>query len=277
MKFYIDIVRKIPAFLYLKLKALKKQNLIIGSIPIFENSKIQFKGCNNILYCEDGVKIRNSNIVFKGDNSLIFLKKGKYNLDVDIYNNSTLYIGENNYFHPHLINTKIILSEEKNVFIGNDNIISLNCFIRTADPHLIYDTNTKERLNYSKSVYIGDHIWLGQGTTILKGTQIHSGAIVGAKSLVSNKVISSNTVWGGNPAKLIKKDIFWEPKSVHSWQKTDTEQYRYYENDDFIYTKEETSVDFNLIEQNLSNLSHPAGKIEYLKNLSDKKNRFSLS
>lgn len=38
-----------------------KNNKIIGT-PQIVNSKITFKGENNILFCEEGVRIRNSNI-----------------------------------------------------------------------------------------------------------------------------------------------------------------------------------------------------------------------
>ena len=53
-------------------------------------------------------------------------------------------------------------------------------------------------------------MWIGQHVYFLKGTQIGSGSIIGAKSLVAGKKIKSNTIYAGNPAKLIRKDVFYD-------------------------------------------------------------------
>ena len=49
--------------------------------------------------------------------------------------------------------------------------------IRTADPHIIYDIHRK-RINPSKSVFIGDHVWCGQNVLLLKGCRVGSGVSV---------------------------------------------------------------------------------------------------
>lgn len=84
----------------------------------------------------------------------------------------------------------------------------MGIWIRNADPHLIYDINTKKRINNTKSIFIGDHVWLGQSVIILKGTQIASGSIVGAMGLVSETMIPSNECWGGVSAKRIRGGVF---------------------------------------------------------------------
>ena len=253
-----------------------KDNSIIGEgIPKLINSTIEFVGKGNILYCDKNVTLEDSKIVFHGNNSIVYLSSNynNYKLDVSMYNNNTLYFGKDNYINQKLL---IILSEEKNLFVGNECLFSTGIVFRTADPHLIYDNKSHERLNYSKSIYLGDHIWVGQNTIILKGTQIDSGSIIGAMSLVSGKRIKHNTINAGVPIREIKKKIFWTRQCVHTWTKKDTENNKKYEKKGYIYHYDDKkSILFSDIEKELT-IDSPTDKIEYLKNISNNtsQNRF---
>ena len=66
----------------------------------------------------------------------------------------------------------VILSEQKHLFIGNDCLLSFGIWVRNADPHLIYDVESHKRVNPTKSIYIGDHVWIGQSAMILKGRKV---------------------------------------------------------------------------------------------------------
>ena len=256
------------------LKFLPDGNQFLGHMPKLKKTKISIKGSNNILFCEENVIIENSSVVFNANNSLIYLCSGKHRYDISIYNNSVFYIGKNNYFNPFGSKVKIIISEGKNILIGNNNLFSFNIFIRTADPHLIYDVTSHKRLNLSKSVYIGDHIWIGQDTTILKGTQIYSGSIIGTKSLVTNKIIPSNETWGGNPAKILKRNTFWEGSCVHSWNEELTEKRIIYPSDQYIYNIDGSNILYEEIEYKLQSLLYANDKLLYLQNIRQDKNRF---
>lgn len=258
-----------------------KDNKFEGTLPKLTNSKIVFYGKNNILYCDKNVNLVNSTLEFKGDNSVIYLKESnqEYKLSFTMNNNTNAYIGKNNYFNGNLY---CVLSEETNLFIGNNCLFSFGIWIRTADPHLIYDSNTFKRLNYSKSVYIGDHIWVGQNAMILKGTNIDSGSIIGAQSVVSNKTINNNTIWAGNPAKKVKENIFWDGKCVHLWTKEDTKKSSNY-NDLIKNTKnKKTQYIYNYSSNSCINYSYietifnenPNEIIKKLSLLKEDKNRF---
>ncbi|MDR1018173.1 MAG: acyltransferase [Lachnospiraceae bacterium] len=185
--------------------------------------KINVKGKNNIIYIEQPNKFHDCTINFYGDNNVIFIgkqSKHDYNFNIEIRNNQYVYLGGETYFNGKL---NMILSEHQGIIIGKDCLFSYGCTIRTADPHLIYDIKSKKRTNYSKSVIIGDHVWVGQGCLILKDTKIGSGSIV-AGGTVGKLVCNSNSIIGGNPGKEFKKGVVWDGKSVHAWKENNTEK-----------------------------------------------------
>lgn len=210
-----------------------KGNKILGNYPILERSYVNFKGNNNILFCDGHVRLNGTTINFNGDNSLIYLGTcNDYKLDIEIYSNSVFHIGKSSYFNKNL---KVTLSECKHCFIGDHCIFSLDVILRNSDAHLIYSCDTKERINMSKSIYMGDHVWVGQLVNILKGTQIDSGSIIGASSVITGKKIPHNTIWAGSPARQIKENIFWDKSCVHGFTEDLTEASINYT--DFLATK----------------------------------------
>ncbi|MBO4847926.1 MAG: acyltransferase [Clostridia bacterium] len=82
--------------------------------------------------------------------------------------------------------------------IGEECIISTNVVILSHDasPAL---TNGITKMG---RVRIGDHVFIGQGTTVLCGVTIGDNVIIGANSLVSRDV-PSNSVFAGNPARFV--------------------------------------------------------------------------
>jgi len=256
-------------------KELKNGNKFFGKLYI-ENCNIEFNGKNNILFVNGNLDLKNSNIEFRGDNSIIYICETSdlITLDIKIYNNSTFYMGYENWINKGI---KIVISEETNVFFGNDCLISYDTCIRTGDPHIIYDSNTHKRINQSKSIYVGDHVWIGQHTYFLKGAKIGSGSIIGAMSLLSGKNYKSNCSYGGNPAKLIKKDIFFLKDDCHRFKNEEKEYYEYYNKNTYIYEKDNTTVSFDEIEENLKKLT-VIERLEYLNNISinSNKNRFYI-
>jgi len=256
-----------------------KENKIIGK-PKLTNSKIIFRGKGNLLYCDnESVHLVNSNIEFNGNDTIIFLCKNRFNyiLNAIVYNNSVLFFGRDNYFNNKL---NIIISEQKNVIVGEGCLFSFDCWFRTADPHLIYDSFTKKRVNPSKSIYIGDHVWIGQHAFILKGTQIGSGSIIGGMSLVSGKKIESNSSYAGNPARKVGESIFYTSDSVHAFTESETRSHDVFESDEFIYSyNQNEALPFSSIEKSLTEFKLASEKLDFLiENLqmNRNKNRFFI-
>lgn len=57
--------------------------------------------------------------------------------------------------------------------------------------------------NTSKSIIIGNDVWIGYGVKIIEGITIGHGAVIGAGSLIT-KNIEPYAIYAGNPAKFIR-------------------------------------------------------------------------
>lgn len=55
-----------------------------------------------------------------------------------------------------------------------------------------------------KPINIGHHCWIGTGAVVLQGVTIGNGAVIAAGAVVT-KDVPANEVWGGVPAKFIRK------------------------------------------------------------------------
>ncbi|WP_404441898.1 hypothetical protein LG307_11355 [Sutcliffiella horikoshii] len=56
----------------------------------------------------------------------------------------------------------------------------------------------------TKSVTIGDNVWIGGNAVILPGVTIGDNAVIGAGSVVT-KSIPENSLAVGNPCKVVKE------------------------------------------------------------------------
>ncbi len=266
------------------LEHLQNGNRFMGSLPSLHNTLIHFYGKNNILYCEEGVVIEDSDIKFKGDNALVYLGRNrhKYLLSLTMNHNNVFHMGRDNYINGDI---HVVLSEEKHFFAGDDGLYSFGVWARNADPHLIYSCETGQRINPTKSIYIGDHVWIGQSVFLLKGTQIDSGSIIGAMAVVSGKKIGHNSSWAGNPVRKVSDSVFWDGVCVHLWKEAETEKSRRYEDyiagssqsaDAYIYRYDPSQViSFDELDRMFDG-GRPLEKLEYLQSLAaeNRKNRF---
>lgn len=257
-----------------------ENNRISGS-PEIKNSTISFKGFNNILYCEGNVKIINAQFSFEGNNSIIYLSStqySQYSLNVIIYNDSTLFIGRgNNLSSPININ----IQENQNVIIGEECSISSGVNIRTSDIHPIYDNNTKERINHAKSVFIGDHVWVGHLAYISRGVKVGSGAIVENYSFIPHNIrIKSNSLVFGNPVRVERTNVFYIKDFLGYHRAEDSLNSKNYKSDVFIYefVNKET-LDLDAIDKILKDLS-VNDRLEFVQKLfirNKRRNRFVIT
>lgn len=97
------------------------------------------------------------------------------------------------------INTDSIIIAQKEITIGNDVLMGRMVTVFDSDFHPVYDENGN-RLNPSRKVEIGDHVWIGIKSTILKGTKIKSGAVISANALVGG-IVKANAIYSALPGQ----------------------------------------------------------------------------
>ena len=160
----------------IKLKGLSK----------FIHSNIFINGNNNVIEIDENCRFNNTTIVVEGDNN--YIKIGEY---TSFYGLCELAVIEG---------TKII--------IGKNCLFSSEIKFRTGDSHSVVDLDNK-RINPSKDILVGDHVWIGTRALILKGSKVNNNSIVSAGAIVTKAFEESNVILAGCPAKIIKKDVNW--------------------------------------------------------------------
>ncbi|MPM62105.1 2,3,4,5-tetrahydropyridine-2,6-dicarboxylate N-acetyltransferase [bioreactor metagenome] len=79
--------------------------------------------------------------------------------------------------------------------------------------------NQRDFLEF-KETKIGNDVWIGSNCLIKSGIKIGNGAIIGMGSVVT-KDVGGYEIWGGNPAKLIRKrfdeEVIYKLESSEWW------------------------------------------------------------
>lgn len=249
-----------------------------GETPVINNSKIIFNGSNNRIICESGVCIKNSSITFVGSGNLVYLSSNyhSYCLDIRIYKNSVFYMDENNYLNGKL---NVLCQEHQNILIGKEGAFSYGINFMTSDAHLIYDMESMKRINGSKSIFIGDHVWIGAYASVFKGTMIGSGSVIGGTSTITGKKVESNSVWAGNPAKKIKEGVFGEKECPNMYDIYETEDSNICKDTVSKYIKDKSTLCMHQLDKELIGLGdNITEKIKIINNIrsNNSKNRFFL-
>jgi len=128
-----------------------------------------------------------------GDN--VSVQPGVY-----LFNVNKMTIGHNVSIHP-----MCYLDAAGGLNIGNDVSIAHASSIMTTN-HAWDDLSIPIKYNpetFAK-VTIADDVWIGAGVRILAGVTVASRSIVAAGAVL-NKSTESHAIYGGVPAKLIKK------------------------------------------------------------------------
>ncbi|MFD0976354.1 acyltransferase [Salinimicrobium gaetbulicola] len=117
----------------------------------------------------------------------------------------SVYGGENiNIGKGVVINKGVILQscEGAKICIKDNVTISYNAMIITGN--LNFRKNEKER-HFTENIEIGNQVWIGANVIVLPGVKVPDNVVLAAGSIVANSLPESNCIYGGVPAKKLKK------------------------------------------------------------------------
>jgi len=195
--------------------------------------KYRITGSNNKI-CNDGAILNSVNFDIIGNNNTIsigyhtvlkglhFRIRGsghsiKIGINCRFNERGTLWLQENNGSIQIGNKTTIqnahiaVTGPSSEIRIGEDCLFAYDIDIRTGDSHSIICSKTGKRLNYSKNIRIGDHVWIASHVIILKGVCVGKNSVIATGSVVT-KSCGEGVIMGGNPAMVIKKNINWDRK-----------------------------------------------------------------
>lgn len=98
-------------------------------------------------------------------------------------------------------NAGVKIQDQGGVTIEDGVLLGHNVVIATLDHSL--DPSRRGNM-IPAPIHIGKNVWVGANATICKGVSIGDGAVIAAGAVVTTDV-PQNTVYGGVPAKMIKK------------------------------------------------------------------------
>lgn len=112
---------------------------------------------------------------------------------------NTIRIGNNFYMGN-------FCSLSSNLLIGNDVMLGSNVMFVGGDHKIdfVEVPFNKSGRDQLKTTIIKDNVWIGSGSIIVHGITIESGCVIAAGSVLT-KNTQKDEIWGGNPAKLIRK------------------------------------------------------------------------
>jgi len=172
--------------------------------------KIKFKGNNNRLTIHPGAKIQRLFVDFDCDNGVLTIDENlggpPFRANIRGGQHSTVPVGKN---VSATSAVAISATEGTTVSIGDDVMFASENEVRADDGHPIFDVRTEKRVNVSRSITIGNHVWVAREAVLLGGATIGEGSVIGYRSLVTGK-IPNNCIAVGIPAKVVRKSIAWE-------------------------------------------------------------------
>lgn len=185
----------------------KRGNRVICD-GIMHNCKIRFLGKNNTLEIQSGVRLEGCSFRISGNHNHILLERQVYgkNMDLCTENDGNRFVAGARTAFCGKIHLACI--EGTGIVIGKDCLFSSDIVFRTGDSHAVTDLEGN-RINPSKDIVFGDHIWMGHRTMVTKGVHIGNDNIIGTGAVVTKSILETNCVIAGVPAKIVKTGVNW--------------------------------------------------------------------
>lgn len=186
-----------------------KQGNNIRNFALLKQCTVLVKGKNNEIVIEDYTRLIHTSIIIQGNNNKVVIGRKCYLKDAEIYiedSGGMISIGKDTSICGK---THLACIEGRKIEIGEGCLFSSDIVLRTGDSHSILNLDGK-RINPSKDIKIGNHVWIGNRAILLKGSEIGDNSIVATGTVVTKKFEIKNIILGGNPSKIIKENITWD-------------------------------------------------------------------
>lgn len=178
---------------------------------IIAHQHVTIKGINNITLNKTlNIGVQEVGFTHPSDRTYLNIKgklifKDGYSIGrgcrFDVGDKGSITFGSGGYVNA---DTRFIIMHK--LTIGDNCAIAWGCEFLDEDFHDIIYEGKKER---SKSIEIGNNVWIGAGAKIYQGTKIADGCIVASNAVVRGEFLEKNTIIGGTPAKVVKTGVQW--------------------------------------------------------------------
>ncbi|PKP08540.1 MAG: acyltransferase [Bacteroidetes bacterium HGW-Bacteroidetes-4] len=206
------IIRKLFRFKWNGIIGVWKKNVLLDDSS-YSNFKFVINGENNTIQIGHDSIIDSGIVKILGSNHKLIIGKRCRIKQVEFWfedSFNTIIIDDDTTIESAKF---AVVESNLTIQLGKDCMLSESIYFRTSDSHSIVDLKTNKRINYGKSICIGNHVWIGANVTVLKGVRAEDNCIIGANSLVTHNV-ESNTIVAGTPAKKVNENVNWDRKRI---------------------------------------------------------------
>jgi len=174
---------------------------------ILRNTRIEIYGTGCRLVIGPGARLWDCSLTLAGDGVELFIgancRLRQARLCVED-RGSRLSIGA----QTSIIGATLVSQEGRLLQLGEDCMLAQHSDLRNSDSHAIYDHHGA-RINPAQDVVLGNHVWLGLGSSISGGARIGDGAVIGALALVTGEIPPACVAFGV-PAVPRRSAIRWD-------------------------------------------------------------------
>lgn len=179
---------------------------------ILKKTHIKFVGNGNRIVIQPGARLTNCKFYIAGTDNTIIIGKDCRLTFAEFWTEESgnlIQIGD-----KATVSGKCHFAaiEGTKILVGEDCMFSSEIVVQTGDSHSIIQNDC--RVNPSKDIIFGSHVWVGQRVTILKGSVIPHSSIIGAGALVTREFTKNGCIIAGVPAKVLKENITWKRERI---------------------------------------------------------------
>ena len=176
--------------------------------------KILSWGTDNRVILEDYARMKNCTILLGGSHNTVRIGKYCHLTDATFVledDGNEISVGTHTYICG---DTELAAIEGTRITVGPECMFSGGIRLRTGDSHSLLDADTGKRINPSRDITLGEHVWVGTQVTVLKGVTVADNSVCAATATLTGTYDSPGAVIGGVPARILKTGVTWTMQRI---------------------------------------------------------------